>query len=148
MNFAPTAFMRCCPCAWKSPMASGHVNSARLYTGCLRAGCFVDYDKPGFVGRDAALRDRDADPAQKLVTFGNRYRKNRSRCFEPLWVGDKVAGYTTSGGYGHTTGKSLAWATCIMTIWSKKNWRYQSWENAGARQCWRPAYDPGGVKLR
>ena len=27
---------------------------------------------------------------------------------EPIWHGDKVVGWVTSGGYGHTVGKSIA----------------------------------------
>ena len=30
--------------------------------------------------------------------------------FEPIWDGDKRVGFVTSGGYGHTVGKSLAMA--------------------------------------
>ena len=30
--------------------------------------------------------------------------------YEPVWSGDKRVGFVTSGGYGHTVGKSLAMA--------------------------------------
>ena len=30
--------------------------------------------------------------------------------YEPVWDGDDRIGFVTSGGYGHTTGKSLAMA--------------------------------------
>ena len=30
--------------------------------------------------------------------------------FEPVWHGDRRVGFVTSGGYGHTVGKSLALA--------------------------------------
>ena len=30
--------------------------------------------------------------------------------FEPVWQGDRKVGFVTSGGYGHTLGKSLAMA--------------------------------------
>lgn len=31
--------------------------------------------------------------------------------YEPIWHSDKLVSYVTSGGYGHTIGKSLAIAT-------------------------------------
>ena len=30
--------------------------------------------------------------------------------FEPVWLGDRRVGFVTSGGYGHSVGKSLAMA--------------------------------------
>lgn len=69
---------------------------------------FVDYDKPSFVGRDAALRERDKGPSRRLVTLVVDATDADPAGFEPIWIGDQLAGYTTSGGYGHTVGKSIA----------------------------------------
>ena len=110
---------------------------------------FVDYDKPGFVGRNAALRDRDAGPAQKLVTLEIDTEKTEAGGFEPLWVGDKVAGYTTSGGYGHTTGKSLAMGYLYNDHMEQKELEVSILgEHRRALVLDAPAYDPDGVKLR
>lgn len=72
---------------------------------------FVAYDKPGFTGRDAALRERDGGaPAQRLVPLEVEAEEADASGSEPVWVGDRLVGTTTSGGYGHTCGKSLALA--------------------------------------
>jgi dimethylglycine dehydrogenase len=69
---------------------------------------FVCYDKPSFVGRDAALRDRDSPPSRRLVTLAVDATDADASGFEPIWCGDRLVGYTTSGGYGHCVGQSLA----------------------------------------
>ena len=70
---------------------------------------FVSFDKPAFVGRDAALRERDSGgPAQRLVTLEIDTDASDASGFEPIWIGDRRVGFVTSGGYGHTVGKSIA----------------------------------------
>ncbi len=70
---------------------------------------FVSFDKPAFVGRDAALRERDSGgPAQRLVTLEIDTDDSDASGFEPIWIGDRRVGFVTSGGYGHTVGKSIA----------------------------------------
>ncbi len=76
---------------------------------------FVAFDKEAaFVGRDAALRERDAGPAQRLVTLevtaGQGAAAADAGPFEPIWAGDRRVGFVTSGGYGHSVGASLALA--------------------------------------
>ncbi len=71
---------------------------------------FVNYDKPGFVGRDAVLADRDRGPTQKLVMLRLEATTSDASGFEPVYIGEKVVGFVTSGGYGHRTGQSLALA--------------------------------------
>jgi dimethylglycine dehydrogenase len=71
---------------------------------------FVDVDKPAFVGRDAALRERDAGPAQRLVTVEVAAPDADAGPFEPVWSGERRVGFVTSGGYGHSIGRSLAMA--------------------------------------
>ncbi len=76
---------------------------------------FVAFDKAAlFVGRDAALRERDAGPDQRLVTLevasGEGPRAADAGPFEPVWDGARRVGFVTSGGYGHSVGRSLALA--------------------------------------
>lgn len=73
---------------------------------------FVAFDKPAFVGRDAALRERDTGAPQRLVTLqvdGDTVGADAAP-FEPVWSGERRVGFVTSGGYGHTVGASLAMA--------------------------------------
>lgn len=72
---------------------------------------WVAFDKGDFIGRDAALQARDAEPAaRKLVTLEIEPDGADASGFEPLWVDGKRVGFVTSGGYGHCVGKSLAMA--------------------------------------
>ncbi len=72
---------------------------------------WIAWDKGDFVGRDAALAERDGDgAAQLLVTLEIDALDADASGFEPIWSGDRRVGFVTSGGYGHTTGKSLAMA--------------------------------------
>ena len=72
---------------------------------------WIAWDKGDFVGREAALAERDGDgAAQLLVTLEVDALDADASGFEPIWSGDRRVGFVTSGGYGHTTGKSLAMA--------------------------------------
>ncbi len=76
---------------------------------------FVAYGKQcDFVGRDAALRERDAGPSQRLVTLELVVQDGPDAAdagpFEPVWDGSRRVGFVTSGGYGHSVGASLALA--------------------------------------
>ena len=71
---------------------------------------WIDWSKD-FVGKAAAEAERDGNgPAQKLVTLDVEAGDADASGYEPIWVGDKRVGFVTSGGYGHTVGKSLAMA--------------------------------------
>lgn len=72
---------------------------------------WIAWDKGDFVGRDAAIAERDTNaPSQKVITLEVDSPDADASGFEPVWQGDKMVGFVTSGGYGHTTGKSLAMA--------------------------------------
>ncbi|MEM1131265.1 MAG: glycine cleavage T C-terminal barrel domain-containing protein, partial [Pseudomonadota bacterium] len=72
---------------------------------------WIKWDKEGFVGREAAMAERDGNgPAKKLVTLEIDSADADASGFEPVWAGDKKIGFVTSGGYGHTVQKSLAMA--------------------------------------
>jgi len=72
---------------------------------------WIAWDKSGFVGRDAAIAQRDGNgPAQVIRTLEVEADDADASGFEPIWKDDKLVGFVTSGGYGHTVGKSLAMA--------------------------------------
>lgn len=74
--------------------------------GMLR---FVRFDHP-FRGR-AAVEARQAEGATThLVMLDVAATDYDPRGGEPVYAGDRVVGVTTSGGYGHATGRSLAFA--------------------------------------
>jgi dimethylglycine dehydrogenase len=70
---------------------------------------WVDWDKGDFIGREAALAERDGNgPRQKLVTLEIDADDADASGYEPIWSDGQKVGFVTSGGYGHTIGKSLA----------------------------------------
>ncbi len=71
---------------------------------------WIDWGKADFVGKAAAEAERAAGPAQTLVTLEVESADADASGFEPVWRGGERVGFVTSGGYGHTLGKSLAMA--------------------------------------
>ena len=69
---------------------------------------FVDYGKSDFVGRDAALRDRETPPVLQLVTLEVDATDADASFYEPIWDGAGRVGFVTSGAFGHCCGVSLA----------------------------------------
>jgi dimethylglycine dehydrogenase len=69
---------------------------------------FVKYDKPDFIGRTAALADRDDPPARRLCSFIVAAADADVVAWEPIWKDGAVVGYVTSGGYAHYVEKSVA----------------------------------------
>jgi dimethylglycine dehydrogenase len=76
----------------------------------LEAGLerFVALDKGDFVGRDALLRQQRAGVRKRLATLDVDALDADCWGNEAVWAGDRVVGITTSGGYGHWLGRSLA----------------------------------------
>jgi dimethylglycine dehydrogenase len=68
---------------------------------------FVAYDKPGFVGREAALRDRDTPPTRRLVPLVVDTDVEVVG-YESILKAGAPVGQVTSGGYAHWAGKSMA----------------------------------------
>ncbi len=124
---------------------------AQSYTpGMSGLDRFIDFDKPDFIGRSAALRERETAPAQRLVLMAIDSIDADAFGFEPIWVDGKRVGFVTSGGYGHHTGLSLALGY-VDTYVVESNAPLTA-HIVGAE---RPArilpvapYDPAGVKLR
>ena len=76
---------------------------------------FVDWSKGDFVGRAAAIADRDSTPARTLHLMEvdaplDDASASDATGFEPIFVGDDKVGFVTSGGFGHRSGRSLAMA--------------------------------------
>jgi dimethylglycine dehydrogenase len=69
---------------------------------------FVSFDKPAFVGREAALAASASPSEQMLVLLVVDATDADAAGYEPIWSGEQRVGFVTSGGYGHRTGESLA----------------------------------------
>ncbi|MCR9071579.1 MAG: FAD-dependent oxidoreductase [Alphaproteobacteria bacterium] len=112
---------------------------------------WIAFDKMGFIGRDAALREKETGAApQKLVTLAVEAEDADASGFEPIWIGDRRVGFVTSGGYGHTVGTSLAMALVDTDVAIEGT--TVDVHVVGAKRAARiiadSPYDPGGARLR
>ncbi|MGX0978018.1 dimethylglycine dehydrogenase [Roseovarius sp. MBR-51] len=72
---------------------------------------FISFTKNAdFVGRAAAEAERAKGAARKLVAFEVEATDADVNGYEPVWIGDEVRGFCTSGGYSHHADKSIALA--------------------------------------
>ena len=68
-------------------------------------GFAVKLDKPGgFIGREALVAQKSDGLRQKLVQFLLKDAAPMLYHNEPIWQGDRIAGYIRSGMYCHTLG--------------------------------------------
>ena len=71
---------------------------------------WIDFGKPDFIGRDAALRERKRGSERTLATLEIDATDADASGYEPVWREGRRVGFVTSGGYGHTLRKSIALA--------------------------------------
>jgi dimethylglycine dehydrogenase len=69
---------------------------------------FISYDKGDFVGRAAAVAEKEKGAAKKFVTFVVDAPHADVVGYEVVLKDGKPVGHVTSGGWGHFVGKSLA----------------------------------------
>ncbi|QUJ78207.1 FAD-dependent oxidoreductase [Sulfitobacter albidus] len=90
---------------WSAEFTQGYT------AGMTAMDRWIDWDREGFTGRDAALAERDGNgPARVQVTLEVDADGADASGYEPIWAEGQKVGFVTSGGYGHTIGKSLAMA--------------------------------------
>ncbi len=117
-------------------------------------GWMVKLDKGDFVGRDAAAAIAETGPSRKLVLFSMDAGDgaDAADCIgnEPIWHGDSVVGWVTSGGYAHHSGLSMALGYVpIQHAASGGPWEI---EVVGVRRpaelLAEPPFDPAGSRMR
>jgi dimethylglycine dehydrogenase len=111
---------------------------------------FVKLDKGEFVGRRALLAHKQEGILTRLVYIEVMAGDADVRGGEPLFAGDKVIGVTTSGGYGHTVKKSLAFAF-VDPEFAKPGSTFDVeilGERRRATVLAEPVYDPKNLRLK
>jgi dimethylglycine dehydrogenase len=72
---------------------------------------FIAWSKPdAFIGREAALAERENGSKRKLVAFEVETEDADVVAYEPVWINGRVEGFCTSGGFSHFAQKSIALA--------------------------------------
>jgi dimethylglycine dehydrogenase len=111
---------------------------------------FVAFDKGDFIGREAALRDREAGAARRLVLLEVDATDADASKDDGIWLDGRLVGAVTSGAYGHHVGASLALAYVDRQIFEARP--KLSVDIVGEPRSARilPAipYDPMGLRLR
>ena len=112
---------------------------------------FVDYGKADFIGREAALADREAELEHRLVALEIDSSDADAWGYEPIWFNDEYAGYVTSGAYGHFVKKSLALAYVKTQFLDSSNSEFSVHivdQRRPARIISEPPFDPSMSRMR
>jgi dimethylglycine dehydrogenase len=111
---------------------------------------FIAFDKGDFIGRAAALKEREIGPEKVLVTLAIDTVDADASGFEPVKRDGKLVGYVTSGAYGHHVGRSLALAYVDVDVAREGSGLTVDviGETRPAMLLKEPAYDPKGARLR
>ncbi len=70
----------------------------------------VNFNKGNFLGRQALIQQKEAGLAENLFLMTVEADDTDTIGDEPVFQRNEIVGRVTSGGYGHTVGKSLAMA--------------------------------------
>jgi dimethylglycine dehydrogenase len=111
---------------------------------------YVDFDKPDFTGRAAALAERAAGPKRRFVVLELPDTDTEAVGYESILEDGAAVGYVTSASFGHCVGKSLA-AGYVPTALAREGETFQIdvfGELRTAIVRLQPLYDPDGLRLR
>jgi dimethylglycine dehydrogenase len=112
---------------------------------------WIAFSKGEFIGREAALAEKENNTArQKLVTLAIDEGDADASGYEPVWSDGRRIGFITSGGYGHTIGKSLAMAL-VEPEFAEPGTRLSAHVvgvERGAEVLAPSPYDPEGKQMR
>ena len=110
---------------------------------------FVSLEKGDFLGREAAIARRDAGLRRMLVQLAVDAGDADAHGDEPVYRGDETVGIATSGGYGHTVGRSIAFAyvDAAHTVPGTALGIEIVGERRAAEVLAAPLHDPGNARL-
>jgi dimethylglycine dehydrogenase len=115
-------------------------------------GRFVDLTKNDFIGRDAAMAEKDNGPKLTRISMFVDTRDADVMGDEPIWHNGKVVGWVTSGGYAHFVDKSMAQGYVPSELVDGAGQESFEIEILGER-CpahlqMEPPFDPEGKRMR
>ena len=113
-------------------------------------GRFIDLSKGDFIGRAAALEEKQSGGALRLTTFSVDAGDADASGDEPIWYDGKVVGWVTSGAYGHRVQGSLAlgYIPRALATGSEGFEIEIIGERRNARRAAAAIYDPDGGRMR
>jgi dimethylglycine dehydrogenase len=111
---------------------------------------YIDFNKPDFTGRAAAIAERATGPRRRFVVMEVADADAEVVGYESIMQEGAAVGYVTSGAYGHCVGKSLA-AGYVPAALAREGARFEIDILGEMRQATvrhEPLYDPKGLRLR
>ena len=134
-----------CYRGWKSDMT-------HEYTPLMASlDRFVDFQKPDYKGLEALTAERQNGPKERFVPLLLAEAKDcDAPVCAPVYLGEDYVGLVSSGGYGHTLGKSIALAY-VRTDLAKPGTELDVLvlgERRKAVVAEEPLYDPENARLR
>jgi glycine cleavage system aminomethyltransferase T/glycine/D-amino acid oxidase-like deaminating enzyme len=112
-------------------------------------GSFVKLDKGDFIGRSALLKKRETPATTKLACLLLDDPRSVALGSEPVRIAGEVVGRVTSGGYGYTVGKSIAYAYVRVSAAVGTPIEVEIFGTWVAGQIAKePLYDPTGSRVR
>ena len=112
-------------------------------------GFCVRLDKGEFIGRDALLKKREKPADTRLACVVLDDARSVALGSEPLRIAGQVVGRVTSGGYGYTVERSIAYAYVPATTAEGTAVEIEifgTW--VPGRVSKEPLYDPKGMNIR
>ncbi|HUE68100.1 MAG TPA: glycine cleavage T C-terminal barrel domain-containing protein, partial [Candidatus Acidoferrum sp.] len=112
-------------------------------------GFAVKLDKGDFIGHEALVEKRESPASTRLACLVLDDPRAIALGSEPVRIDGGVVGRVTSGGYGYTVGKSIAYAyipaSCPVEAAVEVD-IFGTW--VGGRVIREPLYDPTGSRVR
>jgi 4-methylaminobutanoate oxidase (formaldehyde-forming) len=112
-------------------------------------GFTVKLDKGDFIGREALVKAREAPAQTRLACLVLDDPHSVALGSEPVRIDGSVTGRVTSGGYGYTVGRSIAYAYVPASTPTGTDIEVEifgTW--VPGRISEEPLYDPTGQRVR
>ncbi len=120
--------------------------------GAFEAGLgrFVDLQKPDFIGRAAAEAEKASGGVRRLITLDVDATDADAIGDEPIFHAGEVVGWVTSGGFGHSVGKSIAMGYVDKAVANEISGFEVELigERRSAVRLAESAFDPSGSRMR
>jgi dimethylglycine dehydrogenase len=123
-------------------------NEIDMFEGSMER--FIRLDKGEFIGRQASLSHKQRGERIKLVYLTVEAADSDVLGNEPIYLGERLVGLTTSGAYGHAVKKSLAFGYVEPELGrsGEELEILMLGERRKARIIPEPAYDPANERLK
>ncbi len=111
---------------------------------------FIRWNKAAdWIGKGPALKEKAEGPKRRLSAFVIDAADADVVAYEPIWVGDRVVGFCTSGGYSHWTGQSVAMGFLPADLADTREVEIEILgERRKARRIDGPLWDADGARMR